>query len=82
MNNKYILLSAAALVAGSLLAPVSAEETTNGFAALDIDNNGAISAEEAQASESLSAAWPTLDANLDGQIDAAEFSALETPKSE
>jgi Ca2+-binding EF-hand superfamily protein len=84
VKNKYISLSAAALLSGALLQPVYAEEAMSGFAALDTDNNGAISAEEAQANETLSSSWTSLDANLDGQIDEAEFSAMEmeTPKSE
>jgi len=82
VKNKYISLSAAALVTGALLQPVSAEEAMSGFKALDTDSNGGISTEEAQANEALSASWTSLDANLDGQIDEAEFSAMETPKSE
>jgi len=82
VKNKYISLPAAALVTGALLQPVCAEEAMSGFKALDTDNNGAISAEEAQGNEGLSANWTSLDANLDGQIDEVEFSAMETPKSE
>ena len=83
MKNKYISLSAAALVTGALLQPVSAEEAMSGFKALDTDSNGAISAKEAGASDALSTSWTSLDTNQDGQIDEAEFSVMEveTPKS-
>lgn len=84
MKDKYLSLSATVLIAGVLLQPVYAEEAMSSFKALDSDGNGGISAEEAQANETLSSSWTSLDANLDGQIDEAEFSALEmqTPKSE
>jgi hypothetical protein len=84
VNKKYVSLSVATLLAGTLLQPVSAEEGKGDFKSLDADGNGAISAEEAQTNEALSASWETIDVNKDGQIDEAEFSAMdiETPKSE
>jgi len=83
VKNKYISLSAAALVTGALLQPVYAEEAMSGFKVLDADGNGAISAEEAQTNEAVTASWTSLDVNQDGQIDEAEFSAMEveTPTS-
>ena len=82
MKNKYVAFSAAALFTGALVQPVSAEEAMSGFKALDTDSNGVISTEEAATHEELSANWTSLDVNLDGQLDEAEFSAMETPKSE
>lgn len=84
MTKKYISLSVATLLAGALLQPVSAGEAKGDFKALDADGDGMISAEEAQANEALTATWETIDVNQDGQIDAAEFSAMdiEAPKSE
>lgn len=45
---------------------------------LDLDQDGAISQEEAANVEGMSAeAWAILDANADGQLDEAEFAMLE-----
>jgi Ca2+-binding EF-hand superfamily protein len=84
VSKKYVSLSVATLLAGALLQPVFAEEAKGDFKALDADANGAISAEEAQTNEALAASWETIDVNKDGQIDEAEFSAMEieAPTSE
>ncbi|MBW9264268.1 MAG: hypothetical protein K1565_01935 [Candidatus Thiodiazotropha sp. (ex. Lucinisca nassula)] len=44
---------------------------------LDRNADGFISAEESIVSEALYKNWSTVDANNDGRIDTAEFSAFE-----
>jgi hypothetical protein len=79
MKKNTILQSAAALAAaGFLTAAVAAEDA---FSKLDSNADGAISAQEAIASDSLYKGWETADANQDGQVDAAEFSAFEASGS-
>jgi hypothetical protein len=75
MNKKTTLKSAVALAAAGFFTAVVAGEEA--FTKLDADADGAISAKEAIASESLYKGWETADANQDGQVDAAEFSAFE-----
>lgn len=53
-----------------------------GFAAYDTNQDGAISAEEAAADAELSKNWSTIDADENGMVDAAEFSAFESAGSE
>lgn len=44
---------------------------------LDLDQNGYLSPEEAADSAAAASRWSELDANADGRISPAEFSALE-----
>ena len=44
---------------------------------LDINEDGAISQEEAAALPGLNGKWDELDVNSDGVLDAAEFAKLE-----
>ena len=44
---------------------------------LDINEDGAISQDEAAALPGLSSKWDELDVNSDGMLDAAEFAKLE-----
>ncbi len=44
---------------------------------LDINEDGAISPEEAAALPGLNSKWDELDVNSDGVLDAAEFAKLE-----
>lgn len=75
MNKKTILHSALALAcAGFVTAAVAGEDA---FSKLDTNADGAISSEEATASEALYKGWESADANQDGQVDPAEFSAFE-----
>ena len=50
---------------------------TDRFTKLDADGNGMISSEEAAADPNLGKDWKTADVNQDGQLERAEFSALE-----
>ncbi|MES9944657.1 MAG: hypothetical protein B6D77_18970 [gamma proteobacterium symbiont of Ctena orbiculata] len=52
------------------------------FTTLDVNQDGSISAEEAAASPELSKNWSTIDADENGMVDAAEFSAFEGMGSE
>jgi Ca2+-binding EF-hand superfamily protein len=47
------------------------------FAAYDTNQDGSISAEEAAMDAELSKNWSTIDADENGVVDAAEFSAFE-----
>ncbi|MCU7802051.1 MAG: EF-hand domain-containing protein [Candidatus Thiodiazotropha sp. (ex Lucinoma annulata)] len=64
-----------ALVAGGFFTVACAGEDQ--FTKLDANADGYISAEESVVSEQLYQAWSATDANDDGKIDAAEFSAFE-----
>lgn len=75
-------LAAAAGKAASAATEAAGAAGADRFSKLDTDGNGVISAEEVQADENLSANLGTIDKNGDGQIDQAEFSALETMKAE
>jgi Ca2+-binding EF-hand superfamily protein len=58
------------------------EATTSGFSALDLDQDGSLSVEEAAANPALSTNWSTIDADENGVVDEAEFSAFEGMGSE
>jgi Ca2+-binding EF-hand superfamily protein len=47
------------------------------FATYDTNQDGSISAEEAAVDSELSKNWSTIDADENGMVDAAEFSAFE-----
>jgi Ca2+-binding EF-hand superfamily protein len=47
------------------------------FATYDTNQDGSISAEEAAVDAELSKNWSTIDADENGMVDAAEFSAFE-----
>ncbi|MES9969287.1 MAG: hypothetical protein ABW092_04585 [Candidatus Thiodiazotropha sp.] len=79
MYKKTILKSALALAAAGFLTTAIAGD--DAFSKLDVNADGAISSEEATASEMLYKGWETADANQDGQVDAAEFSAFEATSS-
>ncbi len=49
------------------------------FTALDNNNDGLLSAEEAAAEEKLTQRWDELDSDADNQLDAIEFSRFEAP---
>lgn len=54
----------------------------SGMSALDTNQDGVISAEEAQANPDLAKSFESIDENKDGKIDAAEFAqfeAIQTP---
>ena len=47
------------------------------YKALDADQSGTISADEAQAHSALSEKFSEVDANQDGEVDMAEFAQFE-----
>ncbi|PVV20802.1 MAG: hypothetical protein B6D78_09920 [gamma proteobacterium symbiont of Ctena orbiculata] len=59
---------------GGVCSAVAGEDA---FIKLDSNADGFISAEESIVNESLYNGWSAADANNDGRIDAAEFSAFE-----
>jgi Ca2+-binding EF-hand superfamily protein len=64
---------------GSLMlsTAVFAGEGTVDFSTLDANQDGALSAEEAASDLELSKNWSVIDADENGVIDQAEFSAFE-----
>ena len=54
----------------------------NYFSKLDIDGDGVLSMEEASADPVLRESWSTADANQDGRLEQAEFSAFEMKAAE
>lgn len=82
VNSRNVSLAITVLIA-TMFQHVNATDAESEFKALDIDGSGAISLEEAQADELISANWKGLDANQDGQIDETEFAAgwLQVPEA-
>jgi len=77
---KQISKTVVAVLAAGFMATAMASE--NQFSKLDADADGYISAEEAAAHEGLQEGWQATDANMDGKVDAAEFSAFEMSGAE
>jgi len=71
------LIVASTFVVSSAFAANAMAGETDHFAQLDADGNGMISSEEAAADPQLIEDWVTADVNQDGQLERAEFSALE-----
>lgn len=77
---------AATAVAGEKMPSIDLEKPISnleGFNAIDQNGDGEISSEEAassstEAAKELTKAWSTVDADGDGNVDRAEFSAFET----
>jgi Ca2+-binding EF-hand superfamily protein len=76
MTQTFVALAAA----GFITAAVAGGEAE--FSKLDADADGYISAEESLNDEALYKGWSDVDANSDGKVDPAEFSAFETGGSE
>jgi Ca2+-binding EF-hand superfamily protein len=75
MNRKQLTIASAfvaALFAGGAVASESEQ-----FTKLDANGDGAISMEEAAVDNKLTEAWSAIDANQDGKVESAEFSAFE-----
>ena len=79
MKMQMIKTAIALSVAGFLTTAIAEQ---NQFNKLDADADGYISAEEAAAHEALQKGWQATDANMDGKVDAAEFSAFEMKGAE
>jgi hypothetical protein len=78
MRNIHLAVIGAAFLAGFMLQPAVAEQATGAeFSQLDVDEDGAISLEEAEGSSALVKNWSKADKNKDGNVDVEEFSALE-----
>ncbi len=69
---KKLALSALALLVSSVA--VAGDQT---YRALDADQNGKISPDEAAAMPGLTDQWTRLDTNADGMLDQAEFAKME-----
>jgi hypothetical protein len=71
------LIVTSAFVSSSVFAASALAGESEKFTQLDTDGNGTISSEEAAADPKLVEDWATADVNGDGQLERAEFSALE-----
>lgn len=76
MKIEQLLVTSAFVASFAFTANALAGENDQ-FTQLDADGNGMISAEEAAADPMLSQDWAAADLNKDGQLERAEFSALE-----
>ncbi|BAV34755.1 hypothetical protein SCL_2478 [Sulfuricaulis limicola] len=72
---KQHILAALTLITVSGLVWAGADKAT--FQNLDTNNDGQITLDEANKSSEVKARFTQADANKDGRLDAAEFSALE-----
>jgi len=82
-NLRFIVVLAVTLGASS--AVVSASNTGSGaigelWTILDVNKDGAISQEEASASQEVSSQWNLLDLNQDGVLSEKEFSLISLAK--
>jgi hypothetical protein len=83
MIRTHRIASALVLLAGTLAQPVVGEQSAGmDFTALDQDQDGFISEQEAQGNTALIEVWSASDSNQDGQLDMVEFSAIEIPAAE
>jgi hypothetical protein len=71
------LIAISAFIVSSAFAASALAGESAAFTELDADGNGMISSEEAAADPALLEDWATADVNGDGQLERAEFSALE-----
>jgi hypothetical protein len=71
------LIVTSAFVASSMFTANALAGESEQFTQLDANGDGVISSEEAAADPQLIQDWATADVNGDGQLERAEFSALE-----
>ncbi|MDJ0740378.1 MAG: hypothetical protein QNJ91_11710 [Gammaproteobacteria bacterium] len=76
MKISHVIVTTAFVAASAFSASALAGESAK-FSQLDADGNGMISSDEAAADPKLVEEWSTADLNKDGQLERAEFSALE-----
>ena len=77
------MIATSAFVMSFVFAAGALAGQDDNFTMLDTDGNGLISPEEAAVDAKLSQGWDAADMNKDGQLERAEFSALEgTPDPE
>lgn len=76
MKITHLIVTSAFVVSSMFAASVLAGESGQ-FTQLDADGNGMISSEEASVDPKLMQDWDKADVNKDGQLERAEFSALE-----
>jgi Ca2+-binding EF-hand superfamily protein len=77
---KRTLVTMIGMVSGLALSTAlyAGDTGSSGFSTLDTNQDGSISADEAAASPDLSKNWSAVDADENGAVDAAEFSAFES----
>lgn len=79
MKKVVLVFAICSLFSGPVLAGKSTDAPVKspGFSKLDKNKDGYLSAQEAKNWEPLPKVFPHVDANQDGKLDKAEFSALE-----
>lgn len=71
------IVAVVAVLCALMAQPVFADANVETFKQLDVDGNGFISIEEAEAHSELPDAFADGDDNDDGQLDMTEFGKLE-----
>jgi hypothetical protein len=77
MKKKYLAMPLGLFGGLMLSTALVAAEGTRDFGALDANQDGSLSAEEAASDPELSSNWSVIDSDENGVIDQAEFSAFE-----
>ncbi len=77
MKKSFVILMAVCALALTTTAALATEIKLPAFEELDVDKNGAISAEEASSCEALMDCFVTADADRDGQLTLAEYAIIE-----
>lgn len=77
MKSKMSVVTVMAVLAFLLAPPVAADAKIEMFNRLDVDGNGSISQQEAEAHEDLPEVFEDSDVNDDGQLDMGEFEKID-----
>jgi len=77
MKIKRTVITAAFVATSAFATSTIAGEASERFTQLDANGDGAISLEEAAGDPKIANDWATIDANQDGRVESAEFSAYE-----
>lgn len=82
MKIRHLAIPAVFIITSALTASSFAGDASERFSQLDADGDGAISLEEATVDPNVADAWGSIDANQDGKLESAEFSAYEEQSKE
>lgn len=76
--NKYVPFAAVALLLSALVGHSAvADDNAEIFKKLDVDANGLITKDEAEANTSIAGSFDDGDSNEDGMLDMDEFAKME-----
>jgi hypothetical protein len=81
MKKRYLAMPLGLFGSLMLSTALFAAEGGRDFGALDANQDGSLSAEEAASDPELSSNWSVIDADENGVIDEAEFSAFEATQT-